>query len=273
MLVTKHKRLISGDPSRWFSATVGRMRLADSRSSRLEASDRVCDKPLLAVWAESFIFAGSSAILLLIANLFSSCWYFSFFALAPFLYRIIKAAPIESLRLGSLLGLSFFGAFAVNSLTANPFASVVKLLSGTALFALFGWSVGLALHRFGFNLSIVAVLWVGLELGLPKLGFVSGILGKGGLSHSSLHGLVGLFGFLAASAIIVLLNSLLVLAIVRTLEVRRTDRGAAAESRSGGGLFFDRNLCFENIYLVPEGRGPPFVKAPQRRLSVNSIIY
>ncbi|NIM97369.1 MAG: hypothetical protein GTO24_04575 [candidate division Zixibacteria bacterium] len=212
------------------------MRLADSRSSRLEASDRVCDKPLLAFWAESFIFAGSSAILLLIANLFSSCWYFSFFALAPFLYRIIKAAPIESLRLGSLLGLSFFGALAVNSLTANPFASVVKLLSGTALFALFGWSVGLARHRFGFNLSIVAVLWVGVESGLLKLGFVSGIFGKGGLSHSSLHGLVGLFGFLAVSAIIVLLNSLLVLAIVRTLEARRAGGGLLPKAEVEGGF-------------------------------------
>ncbi len=145
MLVTKHKRLISGDPSRWFSATVGRMRLADSRSSRLEASDRVCDKPLLAFWAESFIFAGSSAILLLIANLFSSCWYFSFFALAPFLYRIIKAAPIESLRLGSLLGLSFFGAL---WLVSGAGASSIWIQPIHRSRTLGGGRVGIAQTRF-----------------------------------------------------------------------------------------------------------------------------
>ena len=54
----------------------------------------------LAAWAESFMFAGTSALLLLVANLFPHYWYVSFFALTPFLYRIIKASPGESLRLG-----------------------------------------------------------------------------------------------------------------------------------------------------------------------------
>ena len=226
---------------------------------RRAASDQAGDKSPLATWAESFIFAGSSALLLLVANLFPQYWYFSFFALTPFLYRIIKAAPGESLRLGFLFGLSFFGALAVNSLITSPLSSVLKLLSGTALFALFGWAVGWARQRWGFNPTNVALLWVGLEMGLVKLGFAGGLLVEAGFSHPFLHSLVGLFGFLAASAIIVLLNSLLVLAIVKTLEKTRPRRKTVAEDERIWDLLFVRNLFTEKVYLVPEGRAPPFL--------------
>jgi apolipoprotein N-acyltransferase len=211
----------------------------------------------LASWAESFIFAGSSALLLLLATLFPQYWYFSFFALTPFLYRIIKATPGESLRLGFLFGLSFFGVSVVNSLTTSPLPSVFKLISGTALFALFGWTVGWARERWGFYPSIVAVLWVGLEMGLVKLGFVGGLFGEAGFSHPFLHGLVGLFGFLAASAIIVLLNSLLILVIVKTLEIKRPRGKADTEDARILDFFFTSGLSAQKVYFVPEGRAPP----------------
>ncbi|NIN00555.1 MAG: hypothetical protein GTO24_21465 [candidate division Zixibacteria bacterium] len=137
--------------------------------------------PSPAAWAESFLFAGSSALLLLLANLFPHYWYVSFFGLTPFLYRIIKATPGESLRLGFLLGISLFGAWTINSLLSAPLVSLLKLISGTALSSLFGWSVGWARQRWGFNPSVVAVLWVGLETGLVKLGVVGGTYRRSGL--------------------------------------------------------------------------------------------
>jgi uncharacterized membrane protein len=220
-------------------------------------SDSVCIKPLLADWAESFIFAGSSALFLLFANLFPNSWYFSFFALVPFLLRTIKASPGESLRLGFLFGLSFFTVSVIDSLTISPVSSVLKLLSGIGLFALFGWAVGYARNRWGFNPSIVAVLWVGLEVGLVKLGFVSGIFGKAEFSHPLLHGMVGLFGFLVASAIIVLLNSLLVLAIVKTIELTRSKGKTLKRNERIWQPSFTRNFFTEKVYIVPEGRAPP----------------
>ncbi|KPL00646.1 MAG: hypothetical protein AMJ91_03870 [candidate division Zixibacteria bacterium SM23_73_3] len=225
----------------------------------MPASELSFCKPPHATWAESFIFAGSSALLLLVANFFPHWWYVSFFALTPFLYRIIKATPGESLRLGFLFGLSFFGALLANSLMISPLASVLKLLSGTALFALFGWSVGWARERWGFNPSIVALLWVDLEMGLMKLGFVGGFLGRAEFSHPFFHSLVGLFGFLAVSAIIVLFNSLLIMAIVKTLEVRRSRGKSVAEDERTWDIFFTWNLFAEKVYLVPEGRVPPLI--------------
>jgi apolipoprotein N-acyltransferase len=213
----------------------------------------------LSIWAESFIFSGSSALLLLIANAFHQYWYLSFFALIPFLLKTIKAGPKECLRLGFLLGLSFFGASVVNSLMVTPLIAILHLFAGTVLFALFGWAVGCARQRWGFNPTIVAVLWVVLELGFMRLGLVGGLLGEMGASAPILRGLIGLFGFLTISAIIVLLNSILVLVLVKTLEVSRIRAKIEAEE----GIFWDfsflRNLFTEKVYLVPEGRAPPLI--------------
>ena len=136
-------------------------------------------------------------------------------------------------------------------------SSLLKLLCGTALFGLFGWTVGLARRRWGFNPSIVALLWVGLQTGLVKFGCASGLLWAGGWSHPFLHGLIGLFGFLAVSAIVVFLNSLLLLVILKTLETARSWVDAVGKDERIQNLPFTRNLFAEKVYLVPEGRAPP----------------
>jgi uncharacterized membrane protein len=222
-------------------------------------------KPALVILAESFIFAGSSALLLLVVNSFPEYWYVSFFALTPFLYRIMKAtcgersrtAPGESLRLGFLLGLCFFGVSMIDSPLGCPLPSLLKLLWGTGLFALFGWAVGWARHRWGFNPAIVALLWVGLQVGLVKLGLVGELLGEAKLSHPYFGGLFGLFGFLTVSAIIVLLNSLLVLLILKTLSLKIPRGTTIQEDERRTDLFSAPWFLAQKVYLVPEGRGPP----------------
>jgi hypothetical protein len=214
---------------------------------------------LLATWAESFVIAGSSALLLLIANLYPHYWYFSFFALTPFLYRIIKATPAESLRLGILLGISYFGVYIMNFLPVSPSSSVFKLLLGTGLFAIFSWNVGWARKHWGFYPSIVAVLWIGLELGLIKLGFAGGLLVPTECSNPFLHGLMGLFGFLIVSAVIVLLNSLLTLAIVKALEAIRPKVNTIEETKRKWQLSFSCNFRINKVCVVPEERAPPLI--------------
>jgi hypothetical protein len=241
-------------------------------------------KPPLVTWAESFIFAGTSALLLLIANFFPGYWYFSFFALTPFLYRTIKATPKESLRLGFLFGLSFFSVSefgsigfvgAIPRLWRDASHELPLLISGTLLFALFGWAVGWARKRWGFAPSIVALLWVGLEIGLVKLGMnqngsdlgfthnlgfgIGGFFGKAELSHPLLHALTGLFGFITVSAVIVLLNSLLVLAIIKTLELKRPRGKTIQEKKRIWDFSSTPGLFAQKVYLVPEGRAPPYI--------------
>ncbi len=208
-------------------------------------------------WAESFIFASSSALLLLLANFFPHYWYLSFFALVPFLFRIIKATPNESLRLGFLFGISFFAVSVTDLLPISPIPSLLKLLLGTALFAVFGWTVGWARKHWGFYPSIVAILWIGLELGVMKLGVSGGLFEQVETSNPLLQNLITLLGFLTVSVIIVLLNSLLVLVIVKSLELTKPKEKSTQEKENRWLLSFTRNLSAKKVYVVPEGRAPP----------------
>jgi len=250
----------------WLRRSIIKMGTSSDRCSKQSPDSKKItesnnhNSSLLATWAESFIFAGSSALLLLLTSLFPAYWYFSFFALVPFLYRIIKATPTESLRLGSLFGISFFAVSVIDSLPTSPLHSVFKILMGTGLFAVFGWAVGWARKHWGFYPSIVAMLWVGLEITLMKLGFTGGLLVQDEFSNPFLHGLVGLFGFLIVSVIIVILNSLLVLAIVKTLVATRSKADIVKEVKRKWQFSFICYFAVKKIYTVPEGRAPPFCK-------------
>ncbi len=226
------------------------------------------DKPPRATWSEDYIFAGSSAFLLLVANLFPDYWFVSFFALTPFLYRIVKATPSGSLRLGFLFGLLFSGGLVVDSWMISPLLSLLKLLCGTALFAFFAWTLGWARERWGFNPFILVLLWVGLEMGLMRLGmnqnglylrFEDGLLGEARFPHSFFGGLVTLFVSLMVSGIIILLNSLLVLAIVNIFEVARHRGRPVQEGERISSLFCTPGLFSQRVYLVPESRAPPCI--------------
>lgn len=195
------------------------------------------NRSLLVTWAETFIFAGSSALLLLLANLFSVYWYFSFFALVPFLYRIIKATPAASLRLGILFGISFFTVSVTDSLPISPIPSLLKIFFGSGLFAVFGWTVGWARKHWGFYPPIVAILWIGLELGVMNLGLTGGLFERIETSYPLLQSLITLLGFLTVSVIIVLLNSLLVLAILKTLELTKPKEKSTSKKENRWAFF------------------------------------
>ena len=274
MELNRARRDVSGVDKKREGASTGTKHAGDHRRIAYSPapSNGFSSKPLLVTWAESFVFAGSSVLLLLVVNLFPQYWYVSFFALTPFLYRIIKASPGESLRLGFLFGICFFGVSIIDSQLGYPFSSFLKLLAGTGLFALFGWIVGWARQRWGFNPAFVALLWVALEIGLVKLGIVGdsaslttlslskgGLLGEAELSHPFFGGLFALFGFLSVSAIVVLLNSLLVLLVLKTLALKIPRGKTVQEDERRTDLFSAPWFFTQRVYLVPEGRAPPYI--------------
>ena len=139
----------------------------------------------------------------------------------------------------------------------SPLLSVLRLLCGTALFTLFAWTLGWSRERWGFNPFILALLWVGLGMGLVRFGFVGELLGESGFSHPFFGGLVVLFDSLAISATIILFNSLLVLAVVNTLQVRRPKGRPVQEDGGISELFSIPGFSPQRVHLVPESRAPP----------------
>jgi len=207
--------------------------------------------------AEDFLYAGSSALLLLGANLFPQYWLASFVALVPLLSRIIKAGAGRALRLGTYFGLSFFGVLLLDLCIISPVAGLFKIACGTALFGLFGWTVAWGRRRWGFNPLIVSLLWIGLELAVIKLGFATGLLAGAKAGHPAFHGMAALFGFLSISFLIVLLDSLIISAIdaVSTLAPARESVSLRGE-RKWDLLLPPGPVAFE-LFFVPDVRGPP----------------
>ena len=234
-----------------------RLKPSPDSKKNTESNNLQHKSSLFVTWAESFIFAGSSALLFHIANLFPIYWYFSFIALIPFLYRTTKATPNESLRLGILFGFSFFMISASSAIPTSLLLFIIKSLLGTGIFTLFTWAVVYINNRYGFKPVLVSLLWTGLEMTLFKLGFAIGFLPEAVIAHPFFHGLVVLFGFVTVSAIIVLLNSLLVLVITNHLLKKRPYGKAIEEEARKSYLPVTRNFINKIIYLTFADRAPP----------------
>jgi apolipoprotein N-acyltransferase len=209
-------------------------------------------------FAEDFLYAGLSALLLLIANLFSGYWLLSIVAFAPFLYRLIRVNPASSFRLGLMLGLAFFGVNFANNLIIFQFSVIGQVLIGSFAFAVFGWVTGTVQRRLGFSPIITALLWVVLELALIGLGFRHYIL----LDVSStpqpyLGGIAALFGTVMISFAIVFLNSLFLVAVEGAIALRKSSTPPTDHCDI---LCSDTSYYFEysqKFHLIPESRGPP----------------
>lgn len=211
----------------------------------------------LSILAEDFLYCGSTALFLLIADLFPAYWYFSFIALLPFLWRVSKASPAEALRLGLLLGVTFFSFSSLDALLVAPVTRILKVFCGTLLFALWGWGVGLARQYLGFNPVIVAGLWVFFELALINLGYTTGLLAYSTPSDSFALRILTLFGFGVISFLVVLLNSVLVRVVEYAVKVFKA---RAVEFSSKEPLVdptVESIFVPQKFFLVPQLRGPP----------------
>ena len=208
------------------------------------------------IFAEDFLYSGSSALLLLVANLFPAYWYVSFVALTPFLWRVSKATPKQALRLGGLLGATFFLFSSTELLSTALPSTLLKISLGTLLFALWGWGVGLTREYFGFNPIIVAGLWVFFELGLVKLGYTTDLLVQAIPSDRFFWSLTTLVGLGFISFALVLINTLIVSLIEYIANVLRVWNSGVSSGKTYRSQYESNFLVLAFVNL-PQLRGPP----------------
>ena len=212
---------------------------------------------LVSARGENFLFAGSSAFLLLVANLFPHYWSLSFFALTPFLWRLIRVDALGALQLGFLFGFSFFSIYKLPGFLTAPVLTLLTVALGSVLFAIFAWAVARAKEKLGFNPVFVALLWVLFELALLKILITTA--GENLQVHPTgfFHGLSVLFGFLAVTFLIVLVNSILVFAIEKIVSLAKA-RGAGSLGKiKCMGPCSHTRAFHQKVYLVLSGRSPP----------------
>ena len=220
---------------------------------------------LLKQWAESFLFAGGSAFLLLIARLVPSLWFLSCIALLPFLYRMYYSNPNEAFLAGFLFGSSFFSVSFLHTVEDFQLVAFSKILLGAMVLSAFGASSSWMKKRWGLNPLLLAILWVIVELTIVRLGLSGGLLIVPPMvaPSSPVHGIAMVFGFLIISGIIILLNSFLVLTIEKVLSSRRDAQSELAQYEALYYLLREMQRLFTRLlYNVPSERGPPLLKVP-----------
>ncbi len=261
-MVPRLSRRRRGAPNGWVHSLSRRLAVhgASTQGSVSGGPSSVCrsNGSRVVVWAEDFLFAGSSALLLLLSCLWPDLWFLSFLALVPFLHRIVHAHPRQALRLGFLLGVSYFAINLANPLYTDPGATLLRLVIAIGLCAAFGWSVAMARRRWGFNPLLTALLWVVFELILIRAGFAHGLLAELDVGTGLLFRSGILFGFLAISFIVVLINAIVVQAIEKVISLARARGTVYPESERTWDPFLVPGLAAQKLYLAASNRAPPF---------------
>jgi apolipoprotein N-acyltransferase len=233
----------------------GKITLGANKSDRCQATRY---KPLPVIWLEDFIFAGSSAALLLTVNLYPDYWFLAFISLIPFIYRFTGASLAGAVRLGFLFGLAYFGAYGLNTIFVAVPAIMGKIILGTAAFTLLGATIGLIRRHIGLNPILVALVWALTEYILIRLGITVSMFGKIEATLPVFNTLSTLFGLIIVSFIIVLINSIIFLAVRKVAAATSGGRKyLSTKCLKTWDLRLEWRLPGRLFYFIPEVRGPP----------------
>jgi len=205
----------------------------------------------------TFIYAGSTALLLLMSQLYSAFWFFSFVALIPLFIKACKSKKEEAILLGALFGLIYFTIHSLQIIDGNLFIIIIRVAFGTVLSTGFVYAVLLIRNNLGLITILISTLWVAFELILIKLGLINSLLGGEILSQKCFYGISALFGFLIISLIIVTFNALLIIAVHKIIYLAKSRQAEMPVSGRTWNLYTEVGIFAGKFYLNPDSRGPP----------------
>ncbi len=135
---------------------------------------------------------------------------------------------------------------------------MLNIAGGVLLIVTFGWAVGATRRRWGSNPIVIASLWLALELALIELKLTPGVF-KSILAASDTARQIGaVFGFLAVSFLIVLLNSAILLTARLPFGIRCHQRRAGSRRLVRTWTYRPGVVLFSaSALLLPLRRGPP----------------
>jgi apolipoprotein N-acyltransferase len=211
----------------------------------------------LAIHIETFLFAGTSALLLALVRLYPDVWFLSFFALVPFLWRTIRANVGSSIISGLILASCYMLVVQPHDAWNDPSAWFFGLSILGSVFWLYGCAVGWVYRRLGRNAILVALIWLPAEYLVsyqtdftivPML-----VHGSGGFFVR----IASLGGLLVLSFSVVLINLLILAAIDKIANV--VSSGSAFHEKKIRQRHTDTSPVIEIgcSFLLPESRGPP----------------
>ncbi|MCX6828782.1 MAG: hypothetical protein NT002_05805 [candidate division Zixibacteria bacterium] len=206
---------------------------------------------------EHFVWAGSSAFLLLLAHFYPGIGFLSLFALVPFLWKAGTTDIRGSIESGIILSIAYATVAYPAELINAPPHFLFNLVAMGFILAVFALAVNRIRKHWGFNPLIIAILWLPLEYALRHLTNLGGIFLPASENSGLLIRIGSLFGSLLVSFLIVFLNSILILTFEKAFSKIRLGRT--------GVNCADRTLISTQVnpfvgtdfYSISESRAPP----------------
>ena len=211
---------------------------------------------------EDFLCGGSSALILSLSHLYPAYWFLSVFALLPILWRLTSTDLLGSIVLGTILGNCYaFVAFTDQILIA-PWIFLLKLLGLCLIFSSFGVLVNRINKYTGFNPIFIAALWLPFEYVLCHHAHLENIFAFSSTDSTLLIRISSLFGILTVSFIIVLINSLILIAIKHAVQASCSETKFSLEDEKINYPLF-KGITLQKLYFFyPMRRAPPLPSFP-----------
>ena len=204
-----------------------------------------------------FLCAGSSALLLSIAHIYPSCWYFSFIALVPFLWRCRKANLSGAIVVGMILACCFSFVSFTGELLSSPYLFFHKLILLNLIFSIFSLTVILAIRYLSFNPIFIAAFWLPLEYFLGYYAGFGNILTFAEIKSSFVIRFSSMFSCLMISFIIVLIKSIILMFIEHIYCKGNSDSKFRFSKEKLSCLCSENILPLKNWYYILNPRAPP----------------
>jgi hypothetical protein len=206
---------------------------------------------------EDFLCAGSSALILSLIHLYPAYWFLSIFALLPFLWRLTSSNLLGSIVLGIILGNCYAVVAFTDQILISPSIFLLKLFSLCLIFSAFGVAVNRINKYTGFNPIFIAALWLPFEYALCSYAHMENIFLFSGTDSSLLIRISSLFGVLMVSFVIVLINSLILIAIRRAVKACCSETNFSLEDDKISFSFFKEVILQKLYFYYPMRRAPP----------------
>jgi apolipoprotein N-acyltransferase len=207
--------------------------------------------------SENFLCAGSSALLVAVAQLHPEYWYASLFALIPFLWRVIRAGLPQAIVLGAMLATSYTFVALPAHAWVTPGAFVFQLLGLNLLFAFYAIVVNRIGKHIGFNAVFIAALWLPLEYALSHYAGLGSLFALSADESGLLVRIGSLFGMLMISFVVVLVNTVILIFLRHAAQALLCKSLLVFKDKRKTYLSFKEILFETRRYYFPSPRAPP----------------
>lgn len=204
-----------------------------------------------------FIFAGSSALILSFAYIYSEYWFVYLFALVPFLWRVSRTDLAGAIVSGLFLAGCYTFVVYIDDVFLFTEIFIIRFIFLCAAFMAFAIAVNLLKKKRFFNPAFIALLWLPIEY------IHSHYIGTGGIFNLQDSGsgivwrIMSLYGFLMVAFVVVAVNTLILLMIESFCKLSLPGFIFLFQFRK---LFFFENdniVFIKHRNFLPDLRGPP----------------